>query len=173
MYYNQDILYAEFLDFKYKLIPLIFSISGLFSSLMVYFFFYNSTAIFYTTSFFNWIYWFLVKKWYFDLIYNNLFVFRLLSAFYSLTFKLVDRGFIEFFGPLTVVRSISKLSAVFSLIQTGFIYNYIFVMLLGTVLFLKILLYTASIDSAVNFKLIVCMIGTIFFLIFNKKDVKL
>lgn len=78
------------------------------------------------------MYWFLVKRWYFDLIYNS-FVFILLSFFYRIIFKLIDRGLVEWFGPLGVVKLISKFAAIFSTFQIGFIYNYIFVILFSTV----------------------------------------
>jgi len=40
-----DILYAEFLDYYYKLIPLVFSLAGVAASLAVYFYLYEWTLI--------------------------------------------------------------------------------------------------------------------------------
>jgi NADH-ubiquinone oxidoreductase chain 5 len=104
LYVNNEILYAEFIDYYFKLIPLIFSIFGLMASLLVYFVFYNSTLLIITNDFFRSLYFFLVKKWYFDLLYNNIFVFNFLISCYNLTFKVIDRGLIELFGPLSMVR---------------------------------------------------------------------
>jgi len=78
-------------------------------------------------------YWFFIKKWYFDLIYN-LFVFKLLWFFYHITFKLVDRGLIELFGPLGISRILSLLSSIFSSFHSGYIYIYIFIILLSIML---------------------------------------
>jgi NADH-ubiquinone oxidoreductase chain 5 len=104
LYTHNEILYAEFIDYYFKLIPLIFSIFGLISSLLIYFIFYNSTLLVITNDLFRSLYFFLVKKWYFDLLYNNIFVFNFLSLCYLLTFKVIDRGLVEIFGPLSLVR---------------------------------------------------------------------
>lgn len=119
----------------------------------------------------NSIYFFLYKKWYFDLIYNNLFVFPLLSSFYTLTFKLIDRGWVEFFGPLTIVRFTNKLSSLLSSFQTGFIYNYVFIMLLGIIFFLQFILggLTHGFSDFFNENLLICIFSVILFLIFKDK----
>ena len=172
LYTNSDILQAEFLSFHYKLIPLVFSVAGMLASLLVYFLFYNYTNFTITTPFFNKTYWFLVKKWYFDIIYNNLFVFNILKFCYIATFKLVDRGFIEVVGPLSLIRSISRISAVFSSIQTGYIYNYIFLMLIGIIFFMLLLsaaTYNLSSDILINTKLLTCLVGVMFLFIIKKQ----
>lgn len=164
-YSNSDILYAEFLDYYYKLIPLIFSILGLVFSLLVYFVVYRFTLIIVEYTLFRNFYKFLSKKWYFDLIYNNIFVFNLLNLFYIVTFKLIDRGLIEFFGPLSLVRFTNKVSSVFSSIQTGFIYNYIFVVLLGIMFFIFLIdLFISKESLAINFELMICFLVCVFYL---------
>ena len=172
LYHHTDILYAEFLDYYLKAIPLFFSVTGILCSLFIYFVSYNQTMIILTNRVLNSVYFFLVKKWYFDLIYNNVFVFRLLNSFYNLTFKLVDRGVIEFFGPLSIVRLVAKLSAVFSFFQTGFLYNYIFIMLLGVIVFFKLILtlFLPDLFYFVNFRLLTCILVIIFFLSLGKVD---
>jgi NADH-ubiquinone oxidoreductase chain 5 len=167
LYINSDILYAEFLDYYYKLIPLIFSAFGIVCSLLVYFIYYNVTLSVITNPLLNKLFFFLSKKWYFDLIYNNIFVFNLLRAFYGLTFKLIDRGLIEFFGPLSIVRLTGKFSSAFSLFQTGFLYNYIFVMLLGVIIFLKLILH-ADLLLYFNSELLVCWLILIIFINLKK-----
>lgn len=113
---------------------------------------------------------FLAKKWYFDLLYNNIFVFNLLSSFYLLTFKIIDRGLIELFGPLSFVRLINKSSIIFSSFQTGFLYNYIFVVLLGLMFFIKLTssLFFPSFNFF-NFGLFICLLSLIIFLSFGNK----
>lgn len=168
---HTGILNAEFLDYSYKLIPLYFSFAGVFFSLFIYFVGYNYTMVVMTNRLLYNVYMFLVKKWYFDLVYNNIFIFNILNLSYTLTFKLIDRGFIEFFGPLSIVRLVNRLSASFSSFQTGFMYNYIFIILLGIILFLKLILsiflVELSYDSALNFKLLTCIICTVIFLNFS------
>lgn len=165
LYYNTDILYAEFLDYYFKLIPLFFSIAGVIASLLVYFIYYSFSISLIKNTTYRQFYFFLAKKWYFDLIYNNIFVFNLLKGFYALTFKLVDRGLIEFFGPLSLVRVIGKFSAIFSYFQTGFLYNYIFIMLLGIIIFLKVVLVDFLVDFGINSNLLICILSLILFLV--------
>lgn len=125
---------------------------------------------------FRTLYRFLSKKWYFDLLYNNIFVFSLLRSFYTLTFKLIDRGLIEFFGPLSIVRLVNKVSALLSHIQTGLLYNYIFVVLLGIILFIMITttLFFNVLNLNLNFGLLICFIVSMLFLNFfsNSGDKK-
>jgi NADH-ubiquinone oxidoreductase chain 5 len=168
---NASMPNAEFLDYRYKLIPLYFSFAGVFFSLFIYFIAYSATMIVLTNQLLYNIYFFLVKKWYFDLVYNNVFIFNILSLSYTLTFKLIDRGLIEFFGPLSIVRLVDRLASSFSSFQTGFMYNYIFVILLGIIVFLKLILsvFLVELDqyNTINFKLLVCIICVMIFLNFN------
>lgn len=132
-------------------------------SSILYFLLYNASVALVNNTPFTAVYFFLNKKWFFDLIYN-IFVFKLLSSFYTLTFKLIDRGLIEFFGPLSIARSVSQLASSFSFIQTGHMYSYIFAMLLGIVVFLKIVaLILAGISMFANANLLVCFFVIITF----------
>jgi NADH-ubiquinone oxidoreductase chain 5 len=62
LYVNSDILYAEFLDYYYKLIPLGFSVAGLSFSLFIYFVVYDYTFFIVKNTFFRYSYFFLAKK---------------------------------------------------------------------------------------------------------------
>jgi hypothetical protein len=42
---------------------------------------------------------FLNKKWFFDKVYNVYVGYPLLKVGYNVTFKLIDKGLIELFGP--------------------------------------------------------------------------
>jgi hypothetical protein len=50
---------------------------------------------------------------------------------YSLTFKTLDKGLIEQFGPTGIASTIFNISFNFTAIQTGFIYHTIFVLVYG------------------------------------------
>jgi NADH-ubiquinone oxidoreductase chain 5 len=95
----------------------------------------------------------------------------LLRAFYLLTFKVIDRGLIEFFGPLSFVRLISKFSTFLSSLQTGFLYNYIFVVLLGLMFFIKLVFSTffPDFNAFFNFGLFACLLSLVIFLSFDTK----
>jgi len=139
--YSFGILESEFMDFKFKLIPLIFSILGMFVSIL-FFFFYKYFLKYFLKNifFFKWFYSFFTKKWYFDLIYNEV-IYIYLNIFYYYYFKLIDRGFIEVVGPLTIVRTLNSLSLQISNFQTGFLYNYIFMVIFSFIIILFIIFF--------------------------------
>ena len=76
------------------------------------------------------LYRFLVKKWYFDELYNLLFIksSKNIGLFF---WKIVDIKIIDRFGPDGVSNLFKKLSIKASKFQSGFIYQYAFMMLLG------------------------------------------
>lgn len=119
----------EFLNFYFKLIPLVLSILGVVLAFFGFDFFYSIFLYFFFKYFkyFSFVYLVLIKKWFFDLFYNNGFVYTGLFLCYNITFKLIDRGFIEVFGPLGIVRLLGRLSKLVVLLQAGYLYNYIFI----------------------------------------------
>ena len=139
--WNNWIFESEFLPFYIKLIPVIFSITGGLVSYIFYQWIQNYINL--NTLYKNYysIYHFLSKKWYFDEFYNRIISKSILHFSYHISFKTLDRGVIELIGPLGIVYLIKKLSLNISKAQTGLIYHYIFVMILGItfILFIYIL----------------------------------
>ena len=76
------------------------------------------------------LYNFLVNKWYFDEFYNFLFIksFKKIGLFF---WKSVDVRIIDKFGPDGISSLIKYLSLKANKFQSGFIYQYAFMMLLG------------------------------------------
>jgi len=66
---------------------------------------------------------FIANKWCFDLINNNSIVDYLMRLSYKISFKLIDRGFIEMFGSTGLSRLFQESSKNYSFIQTGYIYH--------------------------------------------------
>merc|ERR1711916_404486 len=87
------------------------------------------------------IYRFLNQKWYFDNIYQNWVAKPLLKFGYEISFKLLDRGFIEVIGPNGISRGILALSQRVSKLQTGLVYHYSFLMLIGLTLYLGLIFH--------------------------------
>ena len=83
----------------------------------------------------NKVYNFLIHKWYFDFIYNDLIAKNFLIVSYNICFKLLDKGFVELIGPKGISYIIYKFSINIRKQQTGFIYQYICLMNLGIFLF--------------------------------------
>ncbi len=76
------------------------------------------------------LYQFLMNKWYFDELYESIFV-KPSKNFGTFLWKFIDIKFIDRFGPDGVSGFIKKCSLKASKFQSGFIYQYAFVMLLG------------------------------------------
>ncbi|MDC1212207.1 NADH-quinone oxidoreductase subunit L [Pelagibacteraceae bacterium] len=76
------------------------------------------------------LYNFLLNKWFIDELYEKIFIkpAKKIGLFF---WKQGDQGIIDRFGPDGISKLIKKLSDKASLFQTGFIYDYAFVMLIG------------------------------------------
>ena len=85
------------------------------------------------------LYIFLKKKWYFDELYDFMFVksFKNLGNFF---WKKIDNSIIDRFGPDGISNIIKKFSLYAVKFQSGFIYQYAFIMLLGFSLLLTFLI---------------------------------
>ena len=76
------------------------------------------------------LYNFLINKWYFDELYDLLFIKS--SKYVGIFFwKVIDVRFIDRFGPDGISNLVKKLSIKASKFQSGFIYQYAFMILLG------------------------------------------
>ena len=128
---HSSFIEAEFLPFYIKLIPFIFSLSGVFLAIVLYNIYEIKFIKLSSYKFFYYLYSFFSKKWYFDVIYNYFIVHNILYLGYNITFKLIDRGFIELLGPLGITRLIGIISKQISSLQTGLIYHYAFTIILG------------------------------------------
>ena len=85
------------------------------------------------------LYIFLTKKWYFDELYDVLFVnsFKFLGKFF---WKKIDGSIIDRFGPDGISKVIKNFSARAVKFQSGYIYQYAFIMLLGFSVLLTLLI---------------------------------
>ena len=85
------------------------------------------------------LYNFLLNKWYIDELYERIFIkpVKKIGLFF---WKQGDQGIIDRFGPDGISKLIKKLSDKTSLFQTGFIYDYAFVMLIGLTILLTYLI---------------------------------
>ena len=85
------------------------------------------------------LYLFLKNKWYFDELYEFIFVKSLKKAGHYL-WKKIDGGFIDRFGPDGISKLIKILSLKAVKFQSGYIYQYAFVMLIGFSILLTFLI---------------------------------
>ena len=133
--YHSSFIEAEWLPISIKWLPFILSILGILLSSFI-----NLTTISLFllnnfSSFFSIFAFLLNKKWYWDILYNKLIVFPILNFGYSVSFKTLDRGFIELIGPYGFTKLVPTWSQLLLKIQTGQITHYIFFMILGLCFF--------------------------------------
>jgi NADH-ubiquinone oxidoreductase chain 5 len=76
------------------------------------------------------LYRFLVFKWYFDAIYNELINIPFLNFSYNVVFKLIDKGVLEVFGPAGISKVSETLGIQIHKIHTGQVYRYAYIMLM-------------------------------------------
>ena len=167
---NNLFIESEFILTSVKLIPTILSFVGAsFGLIMNYS--YKRSYIFFKSNFGLSIYFFLNEKWYFDKIYNEYINKKLLLFGYFVSFKGIDKGVVEIFGPYGIVTRLILLARAFSKLQTGFIYHYAFVMLIGIILLLTSLTLWENFQSYLYFdnKLLFILLLIISFS-YNKKQ---
>lgn len=162
---NTNNIDSEFIKHSVKLFPVIISCIGSLLSFLLYTFF-NKLMFQLKFSFLGKkFYTFFNKKWFFDKIYNEYLTQILLKFGYRISYKIIDRGIIEVFGPLGLSNIISKKANFLYKLQTGFIYHYTLLMLTGSTLLLGLrqfwILFSTTIDYRI---LIICFISIYFFL---------
>ena len=162
---NYLMIDIEFIDLFYKLLPLLVTLLAI---ILVYFNYIFNSQKFYLLKknvLFKSFYSFLNKKWYFDRLYNQYFTQNLISQSYFYAYKNIDRGFIENLGPLGISISITEVLKQIKLLQTGFIYYYLFIFLLS--FFFFIFLLSNFLFIIISFNFISFLFFTYFF--FNKE----
>ena len=128
---NSIFIDAEFLPVYIKIIPVIFSIFGMIFSLILYINYMNLIYKIQKFQFIQIIYTFLNQKWFFDQVYFFFITLPILNFGYKITFKNIDRGFIELIGPLGLVRFFNYLSFRINNLHSGYIFHYVFITFLS------------------------------------------
>lgn len=159
---------SEFINQIIKLLPTILSLTGLFLAFVFYTFF---DKFLFTTKISSWgkkLYNFFNKKWFFDKVFNEYLTQFLLKFGYRMSYKIIDRGILEIFGPLGISTIISKQAKLFYKLQTGFIYHYTLIMLIGSTLFLGLRKFFIIFYSHIDYRII--LISFIFTLFYSKNE---
>lgn len=141
--YNFNLIDAEFLPVIIKHIPLLFTIIGIFLSLLlINCFGSNKNTIFLNKiSGFKPIYIFLNKKWHFDQIMNEFLVIKIMNFGYNTSFLNLDKGLIESIGPVGFSKYIYDSSSNHSLFSKNLLYQTTFFLLLAIFFYLNILFF--------------------------------
>jgi NADH-quinone oxidoreductase subunit L len=113
-----------------RLMPLIFGLLGIATACLFYIF--DKTIPTRLASRFRVLYLFLLNKWYFDEVYDWLFV-RPAMALGDGLWKSGDGAVIDGLGPDGVAAVTRDLARQASRLQTGYLYHYAFAMMIGLV----------------------------------------
>lgn len=115
----------------------------------------------------NNIYTFLINKWNFDQVYNKLIGKPVMKAGLDLTYKLMDRGYIELLGPEGISRGVKEMTKRISSTQSGWIYSYAFTMLtFATLVVAMLYMVDNPIELVGNWRLDI-IISLIVYLVLN------
>ena len=162
---NYNRIDAEFIPTVLKLLPVFFSLLGV--SLAFYFYTFNSVILYKlkTSKVGVGMYNFLNRKWFFDKVYNE-FISQFFFKFgYSVTYKIIDRGVFEVFGPKGLVSLVSLKSRYLSNLQTRYIYHYIFLVLIGLLFIVISRKFWMVFGDFVDFRLFSILFVLSFFLL--------
>jgi len=131
--YNYTLSDIEFIDIKYKVLPLVVTILG--ASFSYFLYRYQTLDYFFIkkSTFFKVFYNFFNKKWYFDRIYNQFVSQNMLDFGYFYSYKTIDRGLVEKIGPSGIVSLVTWMVDKIKPIQTGSVFQYMFYILIVTV----------------------------------------
>ncbi|MEM7223988.1 MAG: NADH-quinone oxidoreductase subunit L [Pseudomonadota bacterium] len=121
---------SHHIDGFYKLMPLAFAAAGFAISIICYAWFLDWPAK--ITSAFRPVYLFLLNKWYFDELYDTLFVRPARYLGYHL-WKKGDGDMIDGVGPDGISAVTLRLARQAGRLQSGYVYHYAFAMLVGVV----------------------------------------
>jgi NADH-ubiquinone oxidoreductase chain 5 len=82
------------------------------------------------------VYNFISRKWFFDRIYNQVVSQNFLNLSYSLSYKDLDRGFLEILGPVGIIKTLSILNKYLKTYSSGNISHILFLLLLSIIIIL-------------------------------------
>ena len=85
------------------------------------------------------LYTFLNQRWFIDKVYNDFISQNALRFGYNISFKTLDKGSFEILGPSGIASTFLNITKYLSKLQSGMIYHYAVVMLLGLTLLITII----------------------------------
>ena len=128
---------AHYVPLWVKYLPIFLAILGIICAYLFYMLNPNLPKI--LSKKFSPIYNLFFNKWYFDELYDYLFV-KSFIKFGNFFWKKGDEGTIDRFGPNGISNLVKNISSKSIIIQSGYIYHYAFAMLIGLVVLITWLL---------------------------------
>jgi proton-translocating NADH-quinone oxidoreductase chain L len=136
---NVLLLESEYIPQIQKLLPLFFTILGLILAFMVNYYYTKQMYLFKQTKGSS-LYYMLNKRWFFDKVYNDFIGKNFMSFGYHISFKTLDKGCFEILGPFGISSFFKQFTYHISKLQSGMIYHYAVIMLIGLTLYITIIM---------------------------------
>jgi len=167
---NYNIIDSEFIDLSYKLSPLGFSFLGIGLGSLLYTL--NSKFLYLSklTKVGKFFYNFINKKWFFDKVYNEIIAQNTFKIGFDISYKLIDKGLVEVFGPKGLSNFVMNNSLQLLKLQTKNIYHYAFTILLGVTL--TFMFKFVIIELSFEYIVLVLLATCYYFFKFNAKTFK-
>lgn len=132
---NYNFVDSEFIPHFFKIFPILLSFVGVLLGFVLYIDYFRELYFLKISKFGRNIYIFLNRKWFFDKLYNEYLNQTLLSAGYLITYKILDKGIFEIFGPYKLANTVNKSSYLIIKEHRGNIYEYLLWFFFGLILF--------------------------------------
>jgi NADH:ubiquinone oxidoreductase subunit 5 (subunit L)/multisubunit Na+/H+ antiporter MnhA subunit len=164
------ILESEFIPTNIKLVPVIFSVIGATLAVIFYHFFPHLLFHIKTSRLGRPLYFFLSNKWYWDWLYNQTIAKPFLNFGHIVSYKVLDRGLFEALGPSGLSQGVQYLARSFSLLQSGYIYHYAFVLFSSTTL--SLILLTWGVHPLIDYQLayLLPLIGLYYLCVIHREN---
>jgi NADH-ubiquinone oxidoreductase chain 5 len=128
---NTIILESEYIPQSIKFIPIVFSVLGALFALNINILGSGFAYMMKTSHIGRKLYIFLNKRWLFDKVYNDYVGHNALQFGYHVSFKALDKGFIELIGPAGIMQVCTASMTHMRHMHSGYIYHYALLMLCG------------------------------------------
>ena len=162
---NFNIFDAEFINVFYKTLPVNLSLLGFFSSFLLYNFRSKFLFNIKTSIIGKKIYYFLNRKWFFDKLYNEYLGQFFFKFSYSVSYKFIDRGIFEILGPTGLSTIALKIGSNIHKMQTGYIFHYTLIILIGAILFLGLREVWLIFEFFIDYRLFIIIFMLSFFIV--------
>lgn len=107
------------------------------------------------------IYIFLNQRWLFDKVYHDFIAKKVFDFGYETSFKSFDKGLLEIVGPTGIAKTFVNIMTKSRELQSGFVYHYALLMLIGLTLFITIVGIWSQIDFIVDSRLSFILLSSI------------
>ena len=166
---NMNMVDAEFITHFYKVLPVILSICGALFSFLFYTFGSNILFSMKISFLGKKIYNFLNKKWFFDKVYNEYIAQFFFRFGYNTSYKVIDRGIIEMFGPMGFSNAISNKAFLINKLQTNYLYHATLLILIGSTLLIGVRQFWVVFGDFADFRVfIIFLISSLYLIKFTK-----